>query len=180
MYACRDDGSQWARYVFTASCMHVHRYVSAWLNHDPLFSISFWSNTAACKYSSSSRIATMVIDGSSPSSSVILNVYFQSHHFCVSVCSIYLALPRSFSGWFHVRQLPAGMLACSSGRLLTCPNCLSVTLLDIFATPIAPRMYSSFISSFLFTTHISTSTSLFRLLRICSPLSRPPWIIDCE
>ena len=47
--------------------------------------------------------------------------------------------------------------ACSSGRLLTCPNhfnLLSVTLLDIFGTPHTPRMYSFLILSFCMLYHL--------------------------
>ena len=52
----------------------------------------------------SSGFAAMVIDGFSPSFSVICHLFFQPHHFQVSIHSIHPSCPRSytfsFSGWF--------------------------------------------------------------------------------
>ena len=58
---------------------------------------------------------------------------------------------------FFLFRIVSCLLSVSSGRLLTFPNHfnrLSVTFLDIFATPAAPRMYSFLILSFCMLYHL--------------------------
>ena len=122
----------------------------------------------------SSGVAAMVTSGSSPSSSVIRRISFQSHHFHVPVHSIYPYCRRyssfSFSGWFHssgwfhVYYLLAGTSQQSSSNMPK-PLQSSFCHFDSYI-PTAPRMYSFVILYF----HTSTSTSSFHLRLISSPL----------
>ena len=74
-----------------------------------------------------------------PSSGVVVrHLSFQSHHFHVSVHSIPSPCSRSSACFLGGFIYSICLQTCSSGCRSTCPNHssrISVTLLDIFATP---------------------------------------------
>ena len=125
----------------------------------------------------SSGVAAMVIDGSSPSSSVIRHLSFLSRHLVspqwssmvlchrllssaifLSVATIFMSLSTAPCPWFYTFSSGCMSIiflqACSSCLLLTGRNhfnCLSVTLLDIYSTPhIHPSILLSFTSNLFF------------------------------
>ena len=124
------------------------------------------------------RSGATVIDGSSPSSSVIRHLYFQSHHVHVSVRSIPPTCSRSscflIPGGFSYSICPQD---CSCGRLLACIQATSP-----FRHFAAPSLYSFLILYFRFTPYIhlniiiSLSSNTFSSF-LAAALSQP-WLIQ--
>ena len=122
-------------------------------------------------------VTAMVIDDSSPSSSVIRHLSFQSHHFHIIFCSQH---PSALSSVLLFFPFPSGLIyimcqqACSRGRHVTYRtsfNHICVTLLDIIASSVGSGMYSFLILYFRVTPHIHLN-----LLISYTPSSLLPWL----
>ena len=116
----------------------------------------------------SSGVVAMVINGSSPSYSVVRHLPFQFHYLHVSVYSIHPPCPQSsyyFPGWFYPLSACTCMFRWSPSNIPNRFSRLSVVLLDIiFATPTDLRRFSFVIMSFRVTPHIHLN--IFIIIRM--------------